>query len=137
MKALRTQLGQTLGIAQVSDTAKQYEANIRRVFGGQGDLFKKRKRPPTEAALPNTKQITTPHKRNIIRLRGVLVLDNPARAMKFPVTESVARAALDLNITVVMFLAARPKTKKPRPRAGVGRGLGRVFILWRKRRGQP
>jgi P63C domain len=41
VKALRTQLGQTLGIAQVSDTAEQYEANIRRVFGGQGDLFKK------------------------------------------------------------------------------------------------
>jgi len=41
VKALRTQLGQTLRIAQVSDTAEQYEANIRRVFGGQGDLFKK------------------------------------------------------------------------------------------------
>jgi hypothetical protein len=41
VKALRTQLGQTLGIAQVSDTAEQYEANIRRVFGGQPDLFKK------------------------------------------------------------------------------------------------
>ena len=41
VKALRTQLGQTLGIAQVSETAEQYEANIRRVFGGQGDLFKK------------------------------------------------------------------------------------------------
>jgi hypothetical protein len=40
VKALRTQLGQTLGIAQVSDTAEQYEANIRRVFGGQGDLFR-------------------------------------------------------------------------------------------------
>ena len=41
VKALRTQLGQTLGIAQVSDTAEQYEANIKRVFGGQPDLFKK------------------------------------------------------------------------------------------------
>jgi hypothetical protein len=40
VKALRTQLGQTLGIAQVSDTVEQYEANIRRVFGGQGDLFR-------------------------------------------------------------------------------------------------
>jgi hypothetical protein len=40
VKALRTQLGQTLGIAQVSDTAEQYEANIRRAFGGQGDLFR-------------------------------------------------------------------------------------------------
>jgi len=42
VKALRTQLGQTLGIAQVSDTAEQYEANIARVFGGQGDLFRGR-----------------------------------------------------------------------------------------------
>jgi hypothetical protein len=41
VKALRTQLGQTLGIAQVSETAEQYEANIRRVFKGQGDLFRK------------------------------------------------------------------------------------------------
>lgn len=41
VKALRTQLGQTLGIAQVSDTAEQYEANIRRAFGAhQPDLFK-------------------------------------------------------------------------------------------------
>jgi hypothetical protein len=41
VKALRTQLGQTLGIAQVSETAEQYEAHIRRVFKGQGDLFRK------------------------------------------------------------------------------------------------
>jgi len=41
VKALRTQLGQTLGIAQVSETAEQYEANIKRVFGGQGDLFRR------------------------------------------------------------------------------------------------
>jgi len=40
VKALRTQLGQTLGIAQVSDTAEQYEAHIQRVFGDQGDLFR-------------------------------------------------------------------------------------------------
>lgn len=40
-KALRTQLGQTLGIAQVSDTAEQYEANIQRAFGVQGDLFRR------------------------------------------------------------------------------------------------
>lgn len=33
VKALRTQLGQTLGIAQISDTKEQYEANIRRAFG--------------------------------------------------------------------------------------------------------
>ena len=41
VKALRTQLGQTLGIAQVSDTAEQYEANINRVFGDQPDLFRR------------------------------------------------------------------------------------------------
>ncbi len=40
VKALRTQLGQTLGIAQVSDTAERYEANIQRVFGDQLDLFR-------------------------------------------------------------------------------------------------
>ena len=40
VKALRTQLGQTLGIAQVSDTAEQYEGNIQRVFGDQLDLFR-------------------------------------------------------------------------------------------------
>ena len=40
VKALRTQLGQTLGIAQVSDTAEQYEANIQRAFGDQMDLFR-------------------------------------------------------------------------------------------------
>ena len=40
VKALRTQLGQTLGIAQVSDTKEQYEANIQRVFGDQMDLFR-------------------------------------------------------------------------------------------------
>jgi hypothetical protein len=37
VKALRTQLGQILGIAQVSDTKEQYEANIRRVFGASDD----------------------------------------------------------------------------------------------------
>jgi hypothetical protein len=39
VKALRMQLGQTLGIAQVSDTVEQYEANIRRAFSDQRDLF--------------------------------------------------------------------------------------------------
>jgi hypothetical protein len=39
VKALRMQLGQTLGIALVSDTAEQYEANIRRAFNDQRDLF--------------------------------------------------------------------------------------------------
>jgi P63C domain len=40
VKALRTQLGQTLGIAQISETAEQYEAYIERAFGDQGDLFR-------------------------------------------------------------------------------------------------
>lgn len=40
VKALRMQLGQTLGIALVSDTAEQYEANIERAFGDQRDLFR-------------------------------------------------------------------------------------------------
>jgi hypothetical protein len=40
VKALRTQLGQTLGIAQVSDTREAYEANMERVFGRQKDLFR-------------------------------------------------------------------------------------------------
>ena len=34
------QLGQTLGIAQISDTREQYEANIERAFGVQKDLFR-------------------------------------------------------------------------------------------------
>ena len=33
VKALRTHLGQILGIAQVSDTKEENEARIRRVFG--------------------------------------------------------------------------------------------------------
>jgi hypothetical protein len=41
VKALRMQLGQTLGIAQISDTREQYEANIDRAFGMQRDLFRK------------------------------------------------------------------------------------------------
>lgn len=40
VKALRTQLGQTLGIAQISDTKEQYEANILKAFGGQPDMFR-------------------------------------------------------------------------------------------------
>lgn len=40
VKALRMQLGQTLGIAQVSDTAEDYEAKIQRAFGDQRDLFR-------------------------------------------------------------------------------------------------
>jgi hypothetical protein len=42
VKALRTQLGKTLGIALVSDTEKQYEAYIDRAFGDQPDLFRGR-----------------------------------------------------------------------------------------------
>jgi hypothetical protein len=41
VKALRTQLGQTLGIALVSDSAEQYEANIQKAFGAQQDLFRR------------------------------------------------------------------------------------------------
>lgn len=37
VKALRQQLGQTLGIAQVSNSKDEYEANIRRVFGNPDD----------------------------------------------------------------------------------------------------
>jgi hypothetical protein len=40
VKALRMQLGQTLGIAQISDTREQYEANIEKAFGVQKDLFR-------------------------------------------------------------------------------------------------
>lgn len=40
VKALRMQLGQTLGIAQISDNREQYEANIERAFGVQRDLFR-------------------------------------------------------------------------------------------------
>lgn len=40
VKALRTQLGQTLGIAQISDSQEQYEANIQKAFGIQRDLFR-------------------------------------------------------------------------------------------------
>jgi hypothetical protein len=40
VKALRTQLGKTLGIALVSTTAEEYEAHIERVFGAQPDLFR-------------------------------------------------------------------------------------------------
>ena len=39
-QALRTRLGKTLGIALVSDTAEQYEANIEKAFGSQMDLFR-------------------------------------------------------------------------------------------------
>jgi hypothetical protein len=41
VKALRTQLGTTLGIALVSDTPEQYEANIQRAFGVQPELFRR------------------------------------------------------------------------------------------------
>ncbi len=35
VKALRTHLGQLLGIAQISDTQEQYEKNVEKVFGRQ------------------------------------------------------------------------------------------------------
>jgi P63C domain len=35
VKALRTHLGQLLGIAQISETKEQYERNVQKVFGGQ------------------------------------------------------------------------------------------------------
>lgn len=38
VKALRTHLGQLLGIARISDTKAQYESNWRRLFGNQPDL---------------------------------------------------------------------------------------------------
>lgn len=38
VKALRQHLGQLLGIAQVSDSKEQYEANVRKVFGDQQEL---------------------------------------------------------------------------------------------------
>jgi hypothetical protein len=38
VKALRTHLGQLLGIAQVSQNQRQYEKHITRVFGGQQEL---------------------------------------------------------------------------------------------------
>jgi hypothetical protein len=41
VKALRTQLGVTLGIALASDTAEQYEATIERAYGDQPDLFRR------------------------------------------------------------------------------------------------
>lgn len=40
VKALRTQLGQLLGIARVSKDSAEYEAFINRLFGTQQDLFK-------------------------------------------------------------------------------------------------
>ena len=39
VRALRSQLGQTLGIALVSDTAEEYEANIKKAFNDQRELF--------------------------------------------------------------------------------------------------
>lgn len=39
VKALRTHLGQVLGIARISQTAAEYERHIRALFGGQKDLF--------------------------------------------------------------------------------------------------
>ncbi len=38
VKALRTHLGQLLGIAQISDNREEYEKNVRKVFGEQLEL---------------------------------------------------------------------------------------------------
>jgi hypothetical protein len=38
VKALRTHLGQLLGIAQISTSRHEYEKNVRKVFGGQLEL---------------------------------------------------------------------------------------------------
>ncbi|KZC16759.1 MULTISPECIES: P63C domain-containing protein [unclassified Rhodanobacter] len=40
VKALRTQLGQLLGIARVSKNSEEYETFVNRLFGVQQDLFK-------------------------------------------------------------------------------------------------
>lgn len=40
VKALRTQLGQLLGIARVSNNREEYEAFVDRLFGVQPDMFK-------------------------------------------------------------------------------------------------
>ncbi|WP_127159225.1 P63C domain-containing protein [Xanthomonas arboricola] len=42
VKALRTQLGQLLGIAKISKSEQEYEEHIENVFGNQPDLFKKK-----------------------------------------------------------------------------------------------
>jgi hypothetical protein len=39
VKALRTQLGQLLGIARISNSKEEYEGFFRRLFGGQYSLF--------------------------------------------------------------------------------------------------
>lgn len=39
VKALRTHLGQLLGIAQISGSKAEYERHVRKVFGGQQNLF--------------------------------------------------------------------------------------------------
>jgi hypothetical protein len=39
VKALRTHLGQLLGIARISATQEQYEKHFRTLFGEQYDLF--------------------------------------------------------------------------------------------------
>jgi hypothetical protein len=38
VKALRTHLGQLLGIAQVSEDREKYERNVKKVFGDQFEL---------------------------------------------------------------------------------------------------
>jgi hypothetical protein len=45
VKALRTQLGQLLGIARISRTKGEYERHFKTLFGGQIDLFDEESRP--------------------------------------------------------------------------------------------
>lgn len=40
VKALRTHLGQLLGIARISKTKEEYEGHVNQLFGNQPDLFK-------------------------------------------------------------------------------------------------
>jgi hypothetical protein len=39
VKALRTNLGQLLGIARISETRQQYERNFQTLFGEQFQMF--------------------------------------------------------------------------------------------------
>ena len=39
VKALRTQLGQLLGIARISKSKDEYESFVRQLFGDQLDMF--------------------------------------------------------------------------------------------------
>ncbi|MFZ0481165.1 MAG: P63C domain-containing protein, partial [Terriglobales bacterium] len=45
VKALRTQLGQLLGIARISKTKGEYERHFKTLFGGQIELFDEESKP--------------------------------------------------------------------------------------------